>query len=44
MNEMNTSDEETCTAEIQNNDDAMQQEILNLRNDIQELKVLLQAK
>ena len=44
MNEMNTSDEETCTAEIQNNDDVMQQEILNLRNDIQELKVLLQAK
>ena len=44
MNEMNTSDEETCTSEIKSNDDTMQQEILSLRNDIKELKVLLQEK
>ncbi len=44
MNEMNTSEEESIVHEIQSGDDAMQQEILNLRNDIQELKVLLQAK
>ncbi len=44
MNEMNTSEEESIVQEIQSSDDAMQKEILNLRNDIQELKVLLQAK
>ena len=44
MNEMNTSEEEAIVQEIQSSDDAMQQEILNLRQDIQELKVLLQAK
>ncbi len=44
MNEMNTSEEEFIVQEIHSSDDAMQQEILNLRQDIQELKVLLQAK
>ena len=44
MNEMNASEEEAIVQEIHSSDDAMQQEILNLRNDIQELKVLLQAK
>lgn len=44
MNEMNTNEEEAIVKEIHSGDDAMQQEILNLRNDIQELKVLLQAK
>lgn len=44
MNEMNTEEEEAIVQEIQSGDDTMQQEILNLRSDIQELKVLLQAK
>jgi len=44
MNEMNTEEEEAIVQEIQSSDDTMQQEILNLRSDIQELKVLLQAK
>ena len=44
MNEMNASEEEAIVQEIHSGDNAMQQEILNLRNDIQELKVLLQAK
>ena len=44
MNEMNTEEEEAIVQEIQSDDDTMQQEILNLRSDIQELKVLLQAK
>ncbi len=44
MNEMTAGEEEAIVQEIHNSDDAMQQEILNLRNDIQELKVLLQAK
>ena len=44
MNEMNTQEEESIVHEIQSSDDAMQQEIQNLRNDIQELKVLLQEK
>ena len=44
MNEMNASEEEAIVQEIHGGDDAMKQEILNLRNDIQELKVLLQAK
>ncbi len=44
MNEMNTSEEESIVQEIHSSDNAMQQEILNLRQDIQELKVLLQAK
>jgi len=44
MNEMNASEEEAIVQEIHSADNAMQQEILNLRNDIQELKVLLQEK
>jgi len=44
MNEMNTEEEEAIVQEIQSGDDTMQQEILNLRSDIQELKVLLQTK
>lgn len=44
MNEMNASEEEAIVQEIHSGDDAVQQEILNLRNDIQELKALLQAR
>ena len=44
MNEMNTNEEEAIVQEIQSSDDTMQQEIQNLRNDIHELKVLLQTK
>ena len=44
MNEMNANEEEAIVQEIHSNDDAMQQEIQNLRKDIQELKTLLQNK
>ncbi len=44
MNEMNTNEEEVIVQEIQSSDNIMQLEILNLRKDIQELKVLLQEK
>jgi len=44
MNEMNTNEEEAIVEEIQSSEVTMQHEIQNLRNDIHELKVLLQSK
>lgn len=41
---MSASEEETIAQEIQSIDTVMQQEIINLRKDIQELKILLQVK
>ncbi len=42
MNDMNASDEAVHAQETQVHTDALQQEVVNLRKDIQELKVLLE--
>lgn len=44
MNDMNASDEVAQVQEKQHNTDALQEEVVNLRQDIQALKVLLQEK
>lgn len=44
MNDMNASDEAEEVLQRQENTDALQEEVVNLRKDIQELKVLLAQK
>ena len=44
MNDMNASDEAEKIEEKQHNTDALQEEVMSLRQDIQSLKVLLQEK
>lgn len=44
MNDMNASDEVAQVQEKQHHTDALQEEVVNLRKDIQSLKVLLQEK
>jgi len=44
MNEMNSNEEEHIVEEFHSSENLMKSEIQNLRNDIKELKVLLQSK